>query len=594
MGSQPSPSIRASSRSTLPATTASGDPTSSICFPGYRSSWPATSCWGPSPPRARGRTSSPGSAPGDAPSCGPHPRLRPESDCLPTPPYPGRGKRPTFLLIPDLATFPLRVYRRTLDRLILLRSAHGSHFPTLVVATLDRRRARAWGQMLADSSRARFDAPLPACLTTWDDPPGGLEELTRFPASGRPPTESLSRHIRLKPLSPRRPRSRLPRIVGDALSTPARASTADNSIGKAVMGLSATDRALLDLVGRHPFQTPERLASVLGWQVRWARERRNRLVARGLMWLLGPKEIGEVMGALGLVELTADGLALVAAQQGLRVAEAVRYNGLAGGGPASPIGSRRMLVANLSHTLGADGVFVHLIETARRASALGRDDALLEWRNAAACGRGHLRPDGYGIYRRGGRLYGFFLEYDQGTMSVRDYLAKFAAYHEYLASGRFSGTTRASQRSWSSPPAARPRSASSGRYAELPWAGCTRSRCSSPASGGSPIRATRMDCSARSGVSLVATDVGTGFKQPPRPRCLGSTRWVYEPVGLQVASFPAKRPAVWLAPASPRASRAFAAWQPGLAGDDCNSGKTSGPSPYSGKKPPSSRPVATR
>src|SRR5690606_1438107 len=66
----------------------------------------------------------------------------------------------------------------------------------------------------------------------------------------------------------------------------------------------------------------------------------------------------------------------------------------------SPIGARRALLKNLAHALAVDGIFINLIRTAERFSAAGWDDALLEWRNAAACSRGHLRPDGYGVYHR--------------------------------------------------------------------------------------------------------------------------------------------------------------------------------------------------
>ncbi|HEY7063770.1 MAG TPA: replication-relaxation family protein [Chloroflexota bacterium] len=91
----------------------------------------------------------------------------------------------------------------------------------------------------------------------------------------------------------------------------------------------------------------------------------------------------------------------------------------------------------LAYTLGADDIFVRLIATARTFAATGGDDALVEWRGPAACSRRHVRPDGYGIYRRAGQLYGFFLEYDRGTMSARDYRKKFAAYYAYWASRRF-------------------------------------------------------------------------------------------------------------------------------------------------------------
>jgi hypothetical protein len=52
-----------------------------------------------------------------------------------------------------------------------------------------------------------------------------------------------------------------------------------------------------------------------------------------------------------------------------------------------------------------------------------------------ACARGRVRPDGYGLLRRGGRLFGFFLEYDRGTMRRGNYLRKFGAYRRYRERG---------------------------------------------------------------------------------------------------------------------------------------------------------------
>src|SRR5437870_11826010 len=65
-----------------------------------------------------------------------------------------------------------------------------------------------------------------------------------------------------------------------------------------------------------------------------------------------------------------------------------------------------------------------------------RDGALVEWRNAAACAHGRLRPDGHGVLRLGRRDYGFFLEFDRGTVRPAPLRAKFAAYHRYLANAR--------------------------------------------------------------------------------------------------------------------------------------------------------------
>jgi hypothetical protein len=115
---------------------------------------------------------------------------------------------------------------------------------------------------------------------------------------------------------------------------------------------------------------------------------------------------------------------------GLSLAAAVRYHGLAGGGSHTPVGPRRALLAHLAHTLGADGVFA----TIARAAFRQRGGSLLEWRNAAACARGRVRPDGYGLLRLGRREYGFFLEFDRGTVHAAALRAKFAAYHRYKAS----------------------------------------------------------------------------------------------------------------------------------------------------------------
>lgn len=62
---------------------------------------------------------------------------------------------------------------------------------------------------------------------------------------------------------------------------------------------------------------------------------------------------------------------------------------------------------------------------------------MVEWQNATACSRRHLRPDGRGTYRRQGKFYDFLLEYDRGTMNSRDYFKKFGAYYRYGVTHRF-------------------------------------------------------------------------------------------------------------------------------------------------------------
>jgi hypothetical protein len=141
--------------------------------------------------------------------------------------------------------------------------------------------------------------------------------------------------------------------------------------------LSASDRALLDRVGRHPCLPSNCLAPVLGTSAETTRRRLDRLIARGLLRLVEPDEVDAGSADLELVELTVARCELVTARRGLTL-PAVRANDLACSGPDRPVGTRRKLLENLEHTLGADAVFVSLIETARQATAAVRDGMLVE------------------------------------------------------------------------------------------------------------------------------------------------------------------------------------------------------------------------
>jgi hypothetical protein len=345
------------------------------------------------------------------------------------------GRPGAYLLIPDLGGFPMRLYRPTLDHLLRLRHMQIRTFPILVVATAGQRRMRAWEKLLEEVRRARLDLPLLARVATWDELGAGLAGVEQLSDVQHLPEERLIQHIRWQPLRRRQASRPLPRPVGDALVVSPR-STAADGLGHVALTLPPADRMLLDLVACHAFLPREHLATVLGWEDERVRVRRNRLIARALMRLVGTDEAGK-HAMLELVELTVEGLELVAAQRGLSLAVAVRELGLAGGGPEQPIGSRRKLLQHLAHTLGADAIFVSLYRTARELAAMGQDDAMVEWQNAAACSRRQLRPDGYGLYQHEGWLHSFFLEYDRGSLNARDYFKKLAAYYDYGINRRF-------------------------------------------------------------------------------------------------------------------------------------------------------------
>jgi hypothetical protein len=189
---------------------------------------------------------------------------------------------------------------------------------------------------------------------------------------------------------------------------------------------------MLDLVGRHPFLSSENLAAVLGRDVGWVRRKTSALIKGGLVRIVPAGEAGGLeLAEQELLELTRTGLLVLAGQLGLLLGEAVRRHGLAGGGPADPVGARESLFKHLEHTLGADHVFASV---ARAAASHPAGGALVEWRAAAACAHRWFRPDGYGLVRLGHEQRGFFLEFDRGTMRADRLRAKFVGYHRYRTS----------------------------------------------------------------------------------------------------------------------------------------------------------------
>lgn len=344
------------------------------------------------------------------------------------------GETSAFILVPDLATAPLRFYRPAIRDLLALR-AIGMPLPALAIATTHAERKAAWVELLEEVRRERGEVPLQSEVATWAEIRQGLVLHALLMREEQVSWRGLVRRITVRCSTPRRANAPLLHPVGPRLDASAPDGATDSRV--VLLRLGEADRALLDFVGRHPFLSVDQVSVALGRDAIFVRKSVRQLIAVGFLRALERDEAGLVADRLQMVELTGAGLEIVAAQQGLSLAEAVRLNGLVGGGPAQPIGHRRKLLTELAHTRGADGVFVELIALTRTRASRGSDDALLEWRNAAACARSSVRPDGYGLYRQGGKVYGFFLEFDRGTMSVHGYLKKLAAYYDYWESDRF-------------------------------------------------------------------------------------------------------------------------------------------------------------
>jgi hypothetical protein len=96
------------------------------------------------------------------------------------------------------------------------------------------------------------------------------------------------------------------------------------------------------------------------------------------------------------------------------------------------------LLHHIQHTAGVYGFFARLVQDARREAG----QALCWWETGVVCERRYqmheqwynLRPDALAEYRVGPKQIRFWLEWDRGTMNVRDLTIKFLSYAYYIAS----------------------------------------------------------------------------------------------------------------------------------------------------------------
>jgi Replication-relaxation len=96
------------------------------------------------------------------------------------------------------------------------------------------------------------------------------------------------------------------------------------------------------------------------------------------------------------------------------------------------------LLQHIQHTAGIYSFFAGLAQAARQQP----EQELCWWETGVVCERRYrvgeqwynLRPDALAAYRVGSQQFSFWLEWDRGTMNVRDLAVKFHAYAHYVAS----------------------------------------------------------------------------------------------------------------------------------------------------------------
>jgi hypothetical protein len=156
------------------------------------------------------------------------------------------------------------------------------------------------------------------------------------------------------------------------------------------------------LVARHPLLTYRQLATLLGTFAGRIGQLVAQLTGRDWLRALAPGDVPHDALAFSshqrrhtLVELSPAGRREAARRLLLPTAVGTKHHGLLGKATTC-----RRFLRQFAHTLGANAIFVTFVLAARQVTQRGGDEALEEWRSAAACTRGRFRPDGYGCHRR--------------------------------------------------------------------------------------------------------------------------------------------------------------------------------------------------
>jgi hypothetical protein len=95
-------------------------------------------------------------------------------------------------------------------------------------------------------------------------------------------------------------------------------------------------------------------------------------------------------------------------------------------------------VQRIQHTVGIYSFFANLIQAARREPGLElcwcETRPICERRYRVGEQWYNLQPDALDAYRVGSQQVSFWLEWDRGTMNVRDLTIKFTSYAHYISS----------------------------------------------------------------------------------------------------------------------------------------------------------------
>jgi predicted transcriptional regulator len=203
----------------------------------------------------------------------------------------------------------------------------------------------------------------------------------------------------------------------------------------ALLGLRLTPCQwnILRLLLAHPLLSDEELAAVLNLQRRSVRCSLYELHTLGCLEAI-TTEAGKRWHLCGR------GLRLLAAANRMHIRNIALAPDDEADREMAPVVQRGegWLLLHMQHTAGIYRFFASLTQAARQQAG----HVLCWWETGALCERRYrvgeqwynLRPDALAEYHTGSKPLRFWLEWDRGTMNVRDLAIKFTSYAHYLAS----------------------------------------------------------------------------------------------------------------------------------------------------------------
>ena len=203
----------------------------------------------------------------------------------------------------------------------------------------------------------------------------------------------------------------------------------------ALLGLRLTPCQwnILHLLLAHPLLSDEELAAFLSLQRKSVRCSLYELHQLGCLEPI-PTEVGKRW------HLCERGLRLVATANHIHIRTIAAMSDDEAESETSTVVQRgeAWLLQHIKHTAGIYSFFASLTQAARREPG----QELCWWETGAVCERRYrvgeqwynLRPDALAECRVGSQQIRFWLEWDRGTMNVRDLAVKFTSYAYYIAS----------------------------------------------------------------------------------------------------------------------------------------------------------------